>query len=100
MHLLWHENPEAYFVARTAKKITGDKQEEYWCEFPGCPKAKGGAQAYGFTSSSGYSQHVKGHKDPSTGKPWIPPRKRKTAITERITRVADSAAPYKVLSYI
>ena len=81
-HIFMHTNPEAYRVAREARKEMGSKKVvALYCGFPGCEKGKDGRKEVVYTSTSGYSAHVKSHIDPGTNKPWIPPRVRVTDLT-------------------
>jgi hypothetical protein len=81
-HLLQHQNPGAYKVVKDTRKGKGDKKEiALYCIFPGCEKAKGGDLEMVHTSS-GYSNHIKMHTDPTTGKCWLPPPMAKNLLQE------------------
>jgi hypothetical protein len=63
---------------------------ELYCGFPGCDKGKGGAKETAYRSTSGYSSHVKSHRDPVTNGPWVPPRPRVTTLPVRLLQGAPT----------
>lgn len=52
-----------------------------WCEFSGCEKAHDGSAPRPYLSVSGYSTHIKTHKD-EAGRPWLPPRKIRSEVAK------------------